>query len=655
MMSDNTFKNLQTMMDMDNYIDYHSFQIYSGNTDWPFNNVRYWRYKTDIYTPKAPYGLDGRFRWVVFDLDNSFFLNLVDFNSLENAIIPVLNLLHPKAQFLFRCLNNNKDFKLDFITRYSDLLNTYFKPNRVINKIDGFRNLLSHDMYNHLKRWETLKSMDAWYNKVNELEQFAQRRPDACRLHMKEIYGLSETAEVTLDVDDINKGHIKITTIEINRNTPGVDTNKVYQWKGIYFKNLPITFVPIPEDGYKFLRWETTDSTSYTDTLQFDLKKNLFVKAYFETDENYIYDPVAAKINDCPYEFSEWASQQTKGAKPENMQFYYTRFPDSKSNGIIEGKLEDIEYDYDSKTRISGLGSLGISLINSAGANENYYQTRLGAVTVALSTKGIQGVEASFTLGTINPKSKKYSIRLQYRLSDKGDISDFYDKNGQLVEYRGSYNAEDEQRFKVDFPDHLLDKKYVQLIWRYYYNGEQLDMGSDASDELRIDDIIIRQKDIVANKSAGDYNNILVANSNSTTFQWYQCVDDSLVLLQNETKKELKISQPGNYAVAVDYGNCKYISDCSYFFVKELRNFAPSINSNIIPNPSDGNFDIIFDETLKDVNIVVVDAIGKVYQTNTYKQVKLIHIDATKWSKGVYILNITTSDGGKDSQKVLIQ
>jgi hypothetical protein len=655
MMSDNTFKVLQTRMDMDNYIDYNSFEIYAGNNDWPFNNVRYWRYKTDTYTPKAPYGLDGRFRWVVFDLDNSYYLNLVDFNSLENAIIPVLNLLNPKAQFLFRSLNNNKDFKLDFITRYSDLLNTYFKPNRIINKIDGFRNLLSHDMYNHLNRWETLKSMDDWYAKVNELEQFAQRRPDACRLHMKDIYGLSDTAQVTLDVDDINKGHIKINTIEIDRNTPGVDTNKVYQWKGIYFKNLPITFIPIPADGYKFSHWETTDSTSLIDTLKFDLKKPLYVKAYFEVDENYIYDPLAAKINDCPYEFNNWSSQQPEGAKPESMQFYYTRYPDSKSNGPLEGKLEDIAYDYDSKTRINGLGSLGISLVNSATANDNYYQTRLGAVAVAVSTKDIQGAELSFTLGTINPKSKKYSIRLQYRLSDKGDVSDFYDKSGQLVDYKGNYNAESEQKFKVDLPDNLLGQKYVQLIWRYYYNGEQVDLGSDSRDELRIDDIIIQQKDIVANKTTGDYDNILVASSNSKTFQWYKCDNDTLILLENETQKELKIKQPGEYAVAVDYGNCKHISDCSYFFVKELKQFAPSIHSSIIPNPSNGNFDVMFDEMLTDVRIVVLDAIGKVYDTKTFNQVKNVHFDASKWAKGVYILNISTLDGRKDSQKVILQ
>lgn len=650
--SEETYKYVNTMMDIDNFIDYESAKIYVANTDWPINNIRYWRYKTDKYEPKSPYGLDGRWRWVNIDNDGALIRSNLDSNFFDGVLSPTGEF----STLLLRSLIQNPTFKINFLTRFSDLLNTAFLPTRVLDEINYYKNLLEHDMINYMNRWNTNnQEISRWYGQIKVFEDFATMRSANCINHMRSTFGLGEKAEVTLDVDDINKGHIKINTIEIDRLTPGVDSNKVYQWKGIYFKNLPVTFIPIPADGYKFSHWETTDSTSFIDTLKFDLKKNLFVKAYFEVDDNYIYDPIAAKINDCPYEFNYWASQQPEGAKPDNMQFYYTRFPDSKSNGPLEGKLDNIEYGYDSKTRINGLGSLGISLINTASANDNYYQTRLGAVAVAVNTKDIQGVELSFTLGTINPKSKKYSIRLQYRLSDKGEVADLYDRNGQLVDYRGSYDAESEQKFKVDLPDNLLNQKYVQLIWRYYYNGEQVDLGSNARDELRIDDIIIQQKAIVANKASGDYNNILVANSNSKTFQWYECVNDSLILLENETNKELKINQPGEYAVAVDYGNCKFISDCSYFYVKELKHFTPSIKSNIVPNPSSGNLDLIFDETLTDVRIIVLDAIGKIYETKTFNQVKNIHFDTSKWAKGVYIFNISTLDGRKDSQKVIVQ
>jgi hypothetical protein len=75
----------------------------------------------------------------------------------------------------------------------------------------------------------------------------------------------------------------------------------------------------------------------------------------------------------------------------------------------------------------------------------------------------------------------------------------------------------------------------------------------------------------------------------------------------------------------------------------------------LYPNPSNGNFDVMFDEMLTDVRIVVLDAIGKVYDTKTFNQVKNVHFDASKWAKGVYILNISTLDGRKDSQKVILQ
>ncbi|MCO5230819.1 MAG: CotH kinase family protein [Chitinophagales bacterium] len=649
-------------IDIDNYIDYNLAKLYSAETDWPGNNIMYWRYKREKYTPHSPYGLDGRWRWVNFDNDWSF-LESPTINAFERTMNPIMIIINAEGEeeerdnpntFLFRTIIQNERFKNEFITRYSDLLNTAFLPKRVNSLIDLFQIRLDGVINFHITRWEMPKTKQDWLNNIQLLRDFANSRPENCRKHIQETFGMGSLSEVTLDVDDINKGHIKINTIEINSSTPGIDSNQIYPWKGLYFNDFKISFIPIPADGYKFSYWETTDSISHIDTLVFDLKKNIKVKAFFEVDENYIYIPEAAKIDQCPYEFSEWASRQLIGARPNNMAFYYTRFPDSRANGMLEGRLDSIRYDYSTKTRINGLGSRGLSLINSTKANDNYYETRLGAVAVAFNTVNIPAAEVIFTAGTVLPQSKKYSLRLQYRYSDKGDVFDFKDVNGQLVEYHGNSNAEHEQVFKVDLPQDMMGRKYVQLLWRYYYNGQQIDMGSDARDELRIDDITIRQKAIVQIKTLDTYQSEIIGNPNSKTFQWYKCENDSLITLENETKSSIKINAPGTYALAVDFGDCQYLSDCTYLFVKEHKEFSPSISSNIVPNPNNGIFTLYFDEEINNVNIRVLDVLGKLIDSYSFQTTQSIAFDGRKWGKGMYVIEVSAMDGRKSTEKVII-
>lgn len=661
--SDVVYKEANTKMDIENYIDYQSIKIYTAEYDWPNNNIRYWRYKTTQYNPKAPYGLDGRWRWVNFDNDGGFSNERLNMNSFDWA----LSFYSPKANpndepeewwasLLFRTMMKNEKFKLHFITRYSDLLNTAFKPERVVKEIDGFKNLIEHDIYNYINRWETLSSKDAWLSHVDALKKFGTERAGNCYNHLRSSFKLGELSTVNIDVNEMAHGHIKMNTMEITRQTPGVDTSKVYPWSGQYFRDLPVSFIAVPHEGYKFSHWELTDSTSYLDTLVFDLKKDVIAKAFFVYDENYKYIPEPAIITDCPYEFTEWSRLQRVGAMPSNMAFYSTKYADSRFNGPIENKLDSIRYDYTSRTRINGLGANGISLINTADANENYYQTRLGAVAVAFRTENVQAADVSFTLGTITPNSKKYSIRLQYRLSDRGEVFDFYDKNGKIVEYNGQTETNHEQRFeKIELPDNLLNQRYVQLIWRYYFNGQQIDLGSNTRDELRVDDILIRQKDIVDVRSDELYVSTLVGNPNSKSFQWYKCEGDSLVLLENETKQTLRITTPGTYAIAVEYGECNHTSECEYFFVKERKEFAPSIFTRIHPNPSTGVFNVIFDETLQNVKISMVNASGKVVNVKNIAEAKNISYEVKGLAAGVYILDITTKDGRQASQKVVIQ
>ena len=64
------------MLDMRNVIEYFAYEAFLFNTDWPQNNMRAWRYNgndtEDGYAPDAEGAFDGRWRFLMKDLDLSF-------------------------------------------------------------------------------------------------------------------------------------------------------------------------------------------------------------------------------------------------------------------------------------------------------------------------------------------------------------------------------------------------------------------------------------------------------------------------------------------------------------------------------------------------------------------------------------------------------
>ena len=66
------YKKATEMIDIQNFIEYIAFEAYTGNTDWPDNNLRAWRYNKNGYDPDAEGVFDGRWRFLTKDLDLSF-------------------------------------------------------------------------------------------------------------------------------------------------------------------------------------------------------------------------------------------------------------------------------------------------------------------------------------------------------------------------------------------------------------------------------------------------------------------------------------------------------------------------------------------------------------------------------------------------------
>jgi uncharacterized repeat protein (TIGR02543 family) len=328
---------IKTQMDIENFADYEIAQIFAGNTDWPGNNIDYWRLRTDEYIPGVPPGHDGRWRWLMFDTDFGFGLFGTSYNHNTLAFATDPNgpgwPNPPWSTFLLRNLLTNPEFEQYFITRFADLLNTTFIPERTIEIINNIKEKLEPEMPEHIHRWSGPSSMSNWNNDVNAMVIFANLRPFYQIQHIKEFFNIDNNVNVTLDVDEHNHGHIRINTISIVPETHGVP-ELPYPWTGTYFHNIPIEAEAVANPGFTFSHWEG----SHTGT-----------------------EPV---ITILPQEDITLTAHFTQVEPPEPSLLHYWHF-----NDLPSGNLTEVLSDYT-------LAGLEAGKINYPGTGEGYMDRR---------------------------------------------------------------------------------------------------------------------------------------------------------------------------------------------------------------------------------------------------------------------------------------
>lgn len=277
-------------MDVESFMDFQLTHIFVKNTDWPGNNALYWRYLRNDFAPAA--GLrDGRWRWMILDTDFGFDLPFFYVPGLEDgAAHNTLNFAtepsgpgwpNPSwSTLLLRKLLDNSAFRLQFINRYCDLLNTAFSSAHLTSAINSISDQLSPEMAEHSARWRRPTSVAEWNNNVQVLRNFAAQRPGFQFQHLRGKFGLAAPAELTLHVSDAAAGHIRLNSIDIAPSTTGVPPLP-YPWTGKYFPGVPVTARAIPQPGYRFSHWSGASGSTEAE-IQINMSGAAQLTAHFE-------------------------------------------------------------------------------------------------------------------------------------------------------------------------------------------------------------------------------------------------------------------------------------------------------------------------------------------------------------------------------------
>ncbi len=324
--SDN-YSVITSALNADNFIRYNIMQIFIDNWDWPGNNIKYWR-------SRMP---NGHWRWILFDADFSYGLytpdgyahNMLQFATNPNGPSETIwgwdpwwpN--PPWSTFLLRSLLENQSFKNNFINQFSDLLNTTFQPDEILNTVDEITDLLADEMPNHLVRWGGAPNL--WYYNVNTLRNFIFYRSAFMWSHILSYFDLAGTYQLFLGVAG-GSGSININSI--NAHT--------FPWQGQYFDQIPIQIQAIPDPGFQFVEWDGINNINNSITVTSSIDTTF--TAIFEPAT---YDSSAVVINEInynsanDYDVQDWVELTNNGGGPINLSGWQFKDEDDSHIFII--------------------------------------------------------------------------------------------------------------------------------------------------------------------------------------------------------------------------------------------------------------------------------------------------------------------------------
>lgn len=234
------YEEIRNLVDIDEYINYMAVEFYLGGTDWPQNNIKGFRPRIE----------NGRFRFVLFDLDGTLVTNS-PFSTFEGKqtytfdyIYDMNGRLTEEIELVTIFLNmlKNDSFRKQFIDAYCLVAGSVFEPERcnaIIDEMAQMRDAaLSLEGYSPYGTANSLKSSLAnrQSTMINALINYGR---------MGLIKAMEQSVSVSANVDGAS----------LRMNDQLIPTGK---FSGSLFA--PITLKAEPKAGYRFVGWSNKNN-----------------------------------------------------------------------------------------------------------------------------------------------------------------------------------------------------------------------------------------------------------------------------------------------------------------------------------------------------------------------------------------------------------
>ena len=180
---DENYQHLSSLMDIDNFIDYEIFEIFTANLDWPSNNALCWQEG------------NGPWHWMFFDGDACLYRLTKEFDALANASYEGSE-LYPSsiyATMFFRKLMENDSFKAQFLSRFYELLGSVFDYSNTQDYYEEIHDLLKDEIPNQIDRHNNPTSVGEWKRVMKKVDRFLSRRAADIDRCLIESYAAEKT------------------------------------------------------------------------------------------------------------------------------------------------------------------------------------------------------------------------------------------------------------------------------------------------------------------------------------------------------------------------------------------------------------------------------------------------------------------------------
>jgi hypothetical protein len=170
---------VSSQINISNFIDYNCAELFFSNTDWPNNNIKFWKKQEQ-----------GKWEWIFSDCDEC--MNYEYYNLLGDFVNPS-NYREDFPQwstFLMHHLLKNEQFEHDFRFRFDQLINTDFSSSKLLGQIEEMKNIYSPLVSEHSLRWNAPATLDDWNEAVQGLYSFAAIRPSVVKRQLQEYFKL---------------------------------------------------------------------------------------------------------------------------------------------------------------------------------------------------------------------------------------------------------------------------------------------------------------------------------------------------------------------------------------------------------------------------------------------------------------------------------
>jgi gliding motility-associated-like protein len=267
-------------------IDYYILNTYTVNADWLNWNTAWWHgLKQD--------GDKKKWRYALWDMDNTFDhgANYTGIPNTDSDADPcdaeTFGNVGGQGHIpIWNALIQNDEFFNDYINRWSNLSNTYFSCDFMIQHLDSLINTIEPEMQAQIDLWGG--SYNAWMNNVQQMKDFMNDRCNVLNSAIVDCYDVEGPYNVEVVI-------VGIGEVDFNNFFNVNETNTPLS--GDFFGGIDIDFNVV---SGAFSNFEIISGTPYvynpTDTsFSIELLSDITIIFYFDANEiTFLVEPTGS-------------------------------------------------------------------------------------------------------------------------------------------------------------------------------------------------------------------------------------------------------------------------------------------------------------------------------------------------------------------------